>query len=308
MFKRSVFLGAIFLTVYGCAAATPLMKAVDKADIAAIRSIADKNNVNERDKKGGTPVYYAAWYGNAGVVRALIDAGADVNISDNSGRKALMNAAAEGKPEIAKLLLNHGADANARDKNGDTALHYAASLYKDTVVDVLAENGADVNAVNNAGATAMHSLGYAYGPDAERTARSLIGHGANVTIRDKTGVSPLRYALNYKNIPIVAAMRNGYLGSPEPKEKSAWNDIENALQNTARHKPNPDLFLVVEGQEQRFQTALADCNELVMHDKAKMLLMMGPVFYGLSAVMDSAKLPENFKDCMYRMGFPSPSR
>lgn len=60
-----------------------------------------------------------------GLVRQLLDSGADVNAVGPHGMTALHMAAIDGNTETARLLLAHGADPNVRDEQHKTALDYA---------------------------------------------------------------------------------------------------------------------------------------------------------------------------------------
>ena len=60
--------------------------------------------------------------GDVGRVRALIAAGADVNVRNYKGQTALHCAARAGFRDIAALLLDHGAAVDARDRDGRTPL------------------------------------------------------------------------------------------------------------------------------------------------------------------------------------------
>ncbi|HVK07977.1 MAG TPA: PQQ-binding-like beta-propeller repeat protein [Gemmataceae bacterium] len=53
--------------------------------------------------------------GDAGAVKAALDAGADVNARNEMGVSALWIAASKGKLDVIDLLLARGADVNARD-------------------------------------------------------------------------------------------------------------------------------------------------------------------------------------------------
>ncbi len=60
-------------------------------------------------------------------IKAVINAGADVNTHDTIGKTALMWAAGNNpNPQVITTLLKAGAKLNARDKNGGTALMVAA--------------------------------------------------------------------------------------------------------------------------------------------------------------------------------------
>ena len=69
---------------------------------------ADKDD----ETNNGAPLYCAASHGDADVVRALLEAGADVELSDaeSPSETALRAAAAFGWPEIVDDLVAHGAE------------------------------------------------------------------------------------------------------------------------------------------------------------------------------------------------------
>ena len=91
-----------------------------------------------------TPLFRAAKNGSAGMVEALADAGAPVNVPDGEGTTPLMLAAAAGKIDAIKVLIDHGADVNAKESaHGQTALMFAAALDRDQAVTMLMQHGAD---------------------------------------------------------------------------------------------------------------------------------------------------------------------
>ena len=72
------------------------------------------------------PLAMAALEGNEAAVRALIEAGADVNAQDDEGNAALHNAARHAQSEgILRALLDGGADATLRNRRGKLAWDYA---------------------------------------------------------------------------------------------------------------------------------------------------------------------------------------
>ena len=95
----------------------------------------------------------------AGVVRSLLDAGADVNGRGISGVTALHTAAASGRLDIVELLLESGADIAAMDDNGNTPALTAAEAGQIKAVSFLAERGADLDHKNKQGSTAREVLG-----------------------------------------------------------------------------------------------------------------------------------------------------
>jgi len=77
------------------------------------------------DRPGWTPLIYAATGGHEGVVRYLLDQGANINAGSPNGTTALMMAVREHRLEVAELLLSRGADVTRRNDAGMTALTYA---------------------------------------------------------------------------------------------------------------------------------------------------------------------------------------
>lgn len=101
-------------------------------------------NIQGRDR---TPLYCVAneCASETGpeVVRALVQAGANVNACAGVTRAtALHMAARRGHVEIARALLDSGAAVNARDRKGDTPLQRAINCRKNEVSQLLLERGA----------------------------------------------------------------------------------------------------------------------------------------------------------------------
>ena len=80
--------------------------------------------------RGGlTPLMFAARQGALGAVRALADAGANLNLTDPDGMSALVIAIINGHHEVASALLDKGADPNVADTSGMAALYAAVDMH-----------------------------------------------------------------------------------------------------------------------------------------------------------------------------------
>ena len=85
--------------------------------------------------------------GHRRVVYQLLEAGADTEsrATDGLGRRPLHHAAVRGDAEVIRALLDYGADAEAADSMGRRALHWAALQGHVDVVRLLIERGAKMD-------------------------------------------------------------------------------------------------------------------------------------------------------------------
>ena len=107
-----------------------LMWAAKFARPAAVRLLLDQGaDVRMKDKAGSTVLMIAAQgyseESRVEVVAMLVEAGAKVNARGAEGKTALMCAAMESMPGVVRQLLDLGADAQLKDKAGKWAIDYA---------------------------------------------------------------------------------------------------------------------------------------------------------------------------------------
>lgn len=105
-----------------------ILAIIIKDDIKALGSIIGEGaNPNAKSRFGGNPLYWAARYSNnINVIKALLDAGSNVNIQNKHGYAPLHEAAYRGNTEITKLLLERGAYVKIKNQYGFTPLDLAA--------------------------------------------------------------------------------------------------------------------------------------------------------------------------------------
>ncbi|XP_031565740.1 uncharacterized protein LOC116300910 [Actinia tenebrosa] len=173
-----------------------------------VRALIDAGaDVNITDE-GKTALFYAVQQNNnESVVRALIDAGADVNITDNERRTALFYAVQRSNNEsVVRALIDAGADVNKTGDFGQTALFFAVKkINNESVVRALIDAGADVNFLDGGKQNALFN---AVQQDDAQVVRVLIDAGIKINIIDNDRRTPLFYAAKHGNADVVHALIN----------------------------------------------------------------------------------------------------
>ena len=157
--------------------------------------------------EGETVLMLTAYTGNPAAVTVLLERGADVNARQFRGQSAVMWAAAEGHSEVVKLLIDRGADLSfssaastkpeRRPAGGMTALLFASRQGKVDAARALLDGGADVN---QTGADNTSPLLIAIVNGHYDVASLLIERGANPSIADSNGRSPLYTVIDLRNV------------------------------------------------------------------------------------------------------------
>jgi ankyrin repeat protein len=190
-----------------------LHEAAHQGDVAEIRAlVAEGADLEARDAAGRTPIHVATFGSQDEALRVLADAGADLNALENSAYDIVTIAAVADDFAILDLALSLGASAaNVTSPYDGTALIAAAHLGHHAVVERLIAGGAPLDHVNNLGWTALIEavvLGNG-GPDHVRTVRALIEAGADPTITDRQGATPLDHARARGYAEIISILEAG---------------------------------------------------------------------------------------------------
>jgi len=213
---------------------------------------------------GGTALSIAATMGQAQIVEALLNKGADINYRDTNSFTALHSAMRDSEygedqaqrtraVETAKVLLAHGADVNARlhqekptvralnelQFEGATPLLLAAEVNNLEAIKVLVAAGADPNIPTAYGTTAL-MLAAGAGTDVQRarsieergmaveTARYLLDHGADVNAVGEFGWTPLHNAA-YQGLTDVIELLVDRGAKTETKDKLGQTPLSISL-------------------------------------------------------------------------------
>jgi len=136
---------------------TPLSEACTNGNGALVRLLLKSGaNPNTAIATGETPLMTCAKTGSEDGVRMLVEYGAAVNAKEPAqNQTALMWAAAERHPSVVKALIEAHADLNAGTKQGFTPLHFAARVGDRETVEVLLAAGVNINILTQPDAAAF---------------------------------------------------------------------------------------------------------------------------------------------------------
>ncbi len=179
-----------------------------------------KTNINAPDKHGYAAIHWAALEGNIEMLKALLDAGADLESRTEKGcfplyfstwrymlnkkRKAKsLPIEREATLDAMRFLIERGANVNAVNQFGCALLHTAAMNGEIEIMAALLDNGADIELGDNLDRTPLFHAVLAQSRSLEGV-KFLIDHGAKINVRDKEyGRTPLHWAAVRRAIKIA---------------------------------------------------------------------------------------------------------
>ena len=168
---------------------------IKSSDLGSLKKyVLDGGNPNLVDENGNSLLLLAIMNNDLRIFKFLLENGATFNFRNEQGnpreRLVVMEQAAISENEgFLQILLEIGADPNTLDsylKYG--VLFQAVVATKPSNVKLLVSYGADINAVGPNGKTPIHS---AIAIKNFEIANYLLDNGADLTIKDKWGNSPV---------------------------------------------------------------------------------------------------------------------
>eukprot|EP00960_Hanusia_phi_P056061 763139-Hanusia_phi.AAC.6 len=131
-------------------------QAAKKGDTEMIRSLLRFEVDMDFSDSFGTPLHYAAAFGQVEITNMLLQRGAFPGSLNLQHQTPLHLAVSRNHRFVAELLVRYGAPLNARDVGGTAPIHAATSAGHAEAVEALIAGGADCNRSNLVGWTPLH--------------------------------------------------------------------------------------------------------------------------------------------------------
>jgi Ankyrin repeats (many copies)/Ankyrin repeats (3 copies) len=187
------------------------------------------------DKRGASPLYYAALCGFHDLVENLIvKYPQHVNASGGWYVRPLVAALAGKHLQTAELLRLSGADPNVQCYNENTPLHSAAWYGNVEMVQVLLNLEAHVNIRNDNGRTPLNYIPETpsslsevpnYPQSLANVARLLLDRGADINSRNDEGQTPLHTTANMGRVEAVRVLleRGANVGAEDKQGRTPFS-------------------------------------------------------------------------------------
>lgn len=199
-----------------------------ESNISAVETLLQAGaDVDSKDKNGKTALHKAAERGDSRAVSVLLKFGADMTVEDDKGRNAAHCAVSSYHLDTIKILVEAGADLNCTDREGCTLIHRAlkspdkfdgvsaASVLKIVYLEIiryLSKNTPDivenVRRLNKSGNSCIHfAVQNLFEHDKYNLFSDVINilmeAGASINIPNRDGLSPLRLAVQRRQIKLA---------------------------------------------------------------------------------------------------------
>ena len=216
--RRSVGVVALVVCVAGVPAVARaqsgerrLADAAKDADWGVVRALLEQGaDVGTPQGDGTTALHWASYWDDADSADLLIRAGADVDAANDLGVTPLWTACENGSAAMVERLLQAGASPNAALLSGETLLMMAAHTGNAEIIEQLLVGGAEADATERArGQTALM---WAVGQHHADVVEVLLAHDADVHARSTVWTEVVKTTLEPWNHPdyVIDVQRGGY--------------------------------------------------------------------------------------------------
>lgn len=215
--KKIIYLTLLFLLV-ACSNTNGVQISVDET-LDTSRNIKEKEkidmdikDIDKQNEKGETKLLIAVVENDIETAKSLIDKGADVNIQDFKSDSAYLYAGAEGRTEILEYMLQYSyIDVSVVNRfGGNTLIPAAEKGHLKNVKLLVSDDRIDIDFQNNFGYTALiEAVALTNGEEVfQEIVKVLIDNGADINLKDNSGLTAIDYARNKGFIEIENILVN----------------------------------------------------------------------------------------------------
>ena len=225
---------ALLVVLAAAPADAPVADAASRGDVEAVRGLLQRGvDVQTAQADGMTALHWAAMRSDVELAETLIYAGAHLEATTRIGQHTPLHVASRsGQPGVLRALLEAGADPHALTASGATALHLAAGAGSGEAVAVLIDHGADIDARENTwGQTPLMFAAAAnrFGP-----VNVLMERGANLEtatrVVDLPDLDAEDRAAAYRRQEVL----DGFRAAAPPHEQTGWQPTAAQVQAAIR--------------------------------------------------------------------------
>ncbi len=169
------------------------------ADIAR-KLFAEEVDLELDPGRGLRRLHRAAAGGQEAMIELFLDLGADVNAQNHNQETPLHLAVYQGSTEVVSKLLAAGADPNLTDQQGTAPMHVAIDRHNLPLFQLLVDHGSDPNLPYRRDLPALLQVidsAQAEPETALTMASALLEAGADLSVQDRQGRTPVQAAVSY---------------------------------------------------------------------------------------------------------------
>jgi hypothetical protein len=157
---------------------------------------ANGHTLDQASQNGNTPAHAAVRSGSADILRIIIESGGSIDKPNADGQTPFQQYVAS--PDQIQVFHQTGLYEKYHDHlfEGQSYLYHAGIKGHTGVIDRLADLGENVFAVDAAGTTLTHAAALA---SDETFILSLHKHGADLSVKDRDGLTPIDFIIRSRN-------------------------------------------------------------------------------------------------------------